>query len=164
MPTIKTAAGDIRLELDAQRAPKTVANFLQYAKDGHYAGTIFHRVIKGFMIQGGGLSSDMKTKPTRTPIVSESSNGLSNRRYTIAMARTSDPNSATSQFFINTSDNLFLDQEQAHDGVGYTVFGQVVAGQDVVDQIEGVATGNARGHSDVPVETIEILSVEIETE
>jgi cyclophilin family peptidyl-prolyl cis-trans isomerase len=159
--TLKTSQGDITLELDSQAAPITVENFLKYAKDGHYDGTIFHRVIPGFMIQGGGFSSDMKQKSTRPSIKNESSNGLSNAKYTIAMARTSVPDSATSQFFINTKDNLFLDKANSQDGVGYCVFGKVTTGTEVVDAIEGVDTTRRAGHSDVPVEPIEILSVEV---
>lgn len=159
--TLKTSQGDITLELDSKAAPTTVENFLMYARNGHYNGTIFHRVIEGFMIQGGGFSPDMKQKTTRSPIKNESANGLSNVKYTIAMARTSVPDSATSQFFINTRDNLFLDKANSQDGVGYCVFGKVTAGNDVVDAIEGVATTRRAGHSDVPAEAIEILSVEV---
>ncbi|MFO0011297.1 MAG: peptidylprolyl isomerase [Planctomycetota bacterium] len=159
--TLKTSQGDITFELDSKAAPITVENFLTYARDGHYNGTIFHRVIEGFMIQGGGFSPDMKQKTTRSPIKNESANGLSNVKYTIAMARTSVPDSATSQFFINTKDNLFLDKANSQDGVGYCVFGKVTAGNDVVDAIEGVATTRRAGHSDVPAEAIEILSVEV---
>ena len=158
---LKTSAGDITLELDAEAAPITVANFAQYVKDGHYAGTIFHRVIKDFMIQGGGFKPDMSQKKTRGTIKNESSNGLSNLKYTIAMARTSVPDSATSQFFINTKDNFFLDKKASQDGVGYCVFGKVTAGLDVVDKIGTVATTRSGGHSDVPAETIEIVSAEV---
>lgn len=158
---IKTNQGDIKLELDAEKAPISVANFLSYAKDGHYTGTIFHRVIKNFMIQGGGMTADMASKKTKASIKNESKNGLKNVKYSIAMARTSVPDSATSQFFINTRDNSFLDQSEASDGVGYAVFGKVIEGQDVVDQIEQCKTGNRSGHSDVPIEPIEILSVEV---
>jgi len=162
MPVIlKTSHGDITLELDSEAAPITVENFLKYARDGHYNGTIFHRVIEGFMIQGGGFSSDMKQKSTRSAIKNESSNGLSNVKYTIAMARTSVPDSATSQFFINTKDNLFLDRANAQDGVGYCVFGKVTSGNEVVDAIEGVDTTRRAGHSDVPVDAVEIQSVEV---
>lgn len=159
MITLKTSLGDIQLELDEKNAPMTVANFLQYAKDGHYDGTILHRVIGQFMIQGGGMDAAMKEKKTRPPIKNESSNGLQNKKYTIAMARTSVPDSATSQFFINTSDNGFLDRAESRDGVGYAVFGRVVAGTEVVDSIEKVRTGNKGHHQDVPVEPVEILSV-----
>ena len=158
---LKTNKGDITLELDAESTPITVENFLTYAKDGHYTGTIFHRVISGFMIQGGGFSSDMQQKPTRQPIKNESSNGLSNLKYTIAMARTSVPDSATSQFFINTKDNFFLDKKSSQDGVGYCVFGRVIAGTDIIDEIEKVKTTSKSGHQDVPADPIEILSVEI---
>lgn len=158
---LKTSQGDITLELDSQNAPITVENFLKYAKEGHYNGTIFHRVIPGFMIQGGGFSPDMKQKSTRAAIKNESSNGLSNAKYTIAMARTSVPDSATCQFFINTKDNTFLDKAHSQDGVGYCVFGRVTVGSEIVDAIEGVDTTRRSGHSDVPVEPIEILSVEV---
>ena len=162
MAVIKTSLGDITIELDSEKAPLTVQNFEQYARSGHYNGTIFHRVIPGFMIQGGGMSEDMSQKKTRPPIKNESSNGLKNAKYTLAMARTSVPDSATSQFFINTSDNHFLDKDQSHDGVGYAVFGSVTGGQDVVDKIEAVTTGNRGGHSDVPQETVTILSIEVD--
>lgn len=162
MITLKTNKGDIKLSLDAEKAPITVANFIQYAKDGHYNGTVFHRVIKGFMIQGGGMDANMKERKTRPSIKNESSNGLSNEKYTIAMARTSIPDSATSQFFINTSDNDFLDKAQSRDGVGYAVFGKVVEGMDIVDQIELVKTGTKAPHSDVPIEPVEIVSVVVE--
>ena len=158
---LNTSAGDITLELDAGAAPITVANFVQYARDGHYAGTIFHRVIKDFMIQGGGFEPDMTQKKTRKNIKNESFNGLSNLKYTIAMARTSVPDSASSQFFINTKDNFFLDKKASQDGVGYCVFGRVVNGLDVVDKIGTVATARTAGYSDVPVEAVEILSVEV---
>lgn len=161
MVTIKTTLGDITLSLDAEKAPITVANFLQYAKDGHYDGTIFHRVIDGFMIQGGGMTADMRQKKTRAPIKNESKNGLKNVKYSVAMARTNVPDSATSQFFINTSNNGFLDQSESRDGVGYCVFGKVTEGTDIVDKIGLVDTGTKAGHSDVPVETIEILSVTV---
>jgi len=135
-----TSAGDIVVELDAAKSPKTVANFLEYVKAGHYDGTIFHRVIENFMIQGGGMTADMKEKQTRAPIGLESRNGLTNQRGTIAMARTADPNSATAQFFINVKDNDFLNQAQARDGNGYAVFGKVVSGMDVITKIKGVPT------------------------
>jgi len=161
---IKTSVGDITLTLDEEKAPITVANFLQYAKDGHYAGTIFHRVIDGFMIQGGGMTADMKPKKTRASIKNESSNGLKNVKYSVAMARTNVPDSATSQFFINTKDNDFLNKDQSGDGVGYAVFGMVTDGLDVVDKINKVATATKAGHGDVPAGTIEILGVEISDE
>ena len=153
-----TSAGDIVVELDAAKAPKTVANFLQYVKSGHYDGTIFHRVIGNFMIQGGGMTADMKEKETRPPIGLESKNGLTNQRGTIAMARTSDPNSATAQFFINVKDNDFLNQDKSRDGNGYAVFGKVVEGMDVVDKIKATPTGPG----DVPVQPIIIKKATVE--
>ena len=153
-----TSAGDIVVELDAAKAPKTVANFLQYVKSGHYDGTIFHRVIDNFMIQGGGMTTDMKEKETRAPIPLESRNGLTNQRGTLAMARTSDPNSATSQFFINVKDNDFLNQEKSRDGNGYAVFGKVIEGMDVVDKIKATPTGPG----DVPVQPIIIKKATVE--
>ncbi|SCC95398.1 peptidyl-prolyl cis-trans isomerase A (rotamase A) [Thiomonas sp. X19] len=150
-----TTLGTIEIQLDPQRAPKTVANFLQYVKDDFYAGTIFHRVIPGFMIQGGGFTANMQQKPTRPPIPLESKNGLKNLRGTIAMARTSDPNSATSQFFINLVDNASLDYPQP-DGHGYAVFGQVIKGMDVVDRIAKVATQNDGPMQNVPVTPVVI--------
>jgi peptidyl-prolyl cis-trans isomerase A (cyclophilin A) len=153
-----TSAGDIVVEVDAAKAPKTVANFLQYVKSGHYDGTIFHRVIGNFMIQGGGMTVDMKEKETRPPIVLESKNGLTNQRGTIAMARTSDPNSATAQFFINVKDNDFLNQDKSRDGNGYAVFGKVIEGMDVVDKIKATPTGPG----DVPVQPIIIKKATVE--
>jgi cyclophilin family peptidyl-prolyl cis-trans isomerase len=164
MAILKTTVGDIHVRLDTSEAPITTANFIQYARSGHYDGTIFHRVIQGFMIQGGGMNAAMQEKKTLAPIKNESTNGKSNRKYTIAMARTNIPDSATSQFFINTNDNLFLDRSRASDGVGYAVFGEVIAGMDVVDKIEGVKTGSRGRHDDVPLQAIEILSVELEPE
>jgi len=158
---IKTNKGNITLELDGQAAPKTVENFLSYVRSGHYNGTIFHRVISNFMIQGGGFDSNMNQKKTQTPIVNESSNGLSNQKYTIAMARTSIPDSATSQFFINVSDNDFLNKANSRDRVGYCVFGKVTEGSDVVEAIKVVATTTKNGHGDVPVDAVVIESVEI---
>jgi peptidyl-prolyl cis-trans isomerase A (cyclophilin A) len=155
---IATNQGDIVVKLDAEKAPKTVANFMAYTKAGFYNGTIFHRVIDGFMIQGGGFTPNMQQKPTNAPIPLESRNGLSNKRGTIAMARTSDPNSATAQFFINVKDNSFLDQPNARDGEGYAVFGQVIKGMDVVDKIKQVATQPG----DVPVTPIVIKQVSVE--
>ena len=154
---LATSAGDIVVELDAAKAPKSVENFLQYVKDKHYDGTVFHRVIDGFMIQGGGFTADMQQKPTRAPIPLEASNGLKNDKYTIAMARTGKPNSATSQFYINVNNNDSLNAPNP-DGYGYTVFGKVVAGTDVVDKIRAVQTGNKGGMQNVPVETITIQS------
>lgn len=162
MVTIKTTLGDIKLQLDEKLAPISSANFLQYARDGHYNGSIFHRVIETFMIQCGGMDKNLASLKTRSPIKNESSNGLSNKKYSVAMARTSVADSATSQFFINTSDNGFLDKSQSRDGVGYAVFGHVVEGQDVVDAIAKVKTTTRSHHSDVPVDTLEIISVEVE--
>ncbi|BEP49277.1 peptidylprolyl isomerase [Variovorax sp. V116] len=158
-PRVKlaTSAGDILVELDQAKAPQTVENFLQYVKDKHYDGTVFHRVIDGFMIQGGGFTADMQQKPTRAPIPLEASNGLKNDRYTIAMARTGNPNSATSQFFINVKNNDSLNAPNP-DGYGYTVFGRVVAGTEVVDKIRAGQTGNKGGMQNVPLEPIIIKS------
>ena len=153
---LDTSAGAIRIELDDERAPISSANFLAYVESGHYDGTVFHRVIKGFMVQGGGFEAGMKQKPTGKPIENEAKNGLKNARYTLAMARTSDPHSASAQFFINTNDNAFLDNDRAQDGWGYAVFGRVVAGQDVVDAIEQVRTGRKGFHDDVPVDDVRI--------
>jgi peptidyl-prolyl cis-trans isomerase A (cyclophilin A) len=155
---MKTSLGDITLELYRDKAPQTVENFLVYADDGFYDGTIFHRVIDGFMIQGGGLGPDMQKKPTREPVVNEANNGLKNVRGSIAMARTGDPHSATAQFFINHSDNDSLDYP-SRDGWGYTVFGRVVSGMDVVDAIAEVPTGPRGGRRDVPDEIVLIESV-----
>lgn len=156
MITLHTSMGDISLELDAAKAPDTVANFEQYVRDGHYDGTVFHRVIDGFMIQGGGMTASMAEKKTRAPIQNEASNGLKNAKYTIAMARTPNPHSATSQFFINVSDNGFLNFSAPNSqGYGYCVFGKVTAGMEVVDKIAKVKTGNhPTGHQDVPVQPI----------
>ena len=159
---LSTNQGDIVLQLDATKAPKTVANFIEYVKAGHYSGTIFHRVIDGFMIQGGGMTPDMKEKPTRAPIPLESRNGLSNTRGTIAMARTSVPDSATAQFFINVKDNAFLDAARSPDGNGYAVFGKVVEGMDVVDKIRKVPTTTKPPHGDVPVQAVVINKATIE--
>ena len=158
---LSTNMGDITLELYTDKAPETVANFLKYIKEGKLNGTIFHRVIPNFMIQGGGHLPDMSQIDTFDPIINESSNNISNKKGTIAMARTSSPNSATSQFFINLRDNEFLDKANAADGYGYCVFGQVTEGIEIVDQIGGVATGNSAGHSDVPIENVVINSVEV---
>lgn len=161
---LETSMGDIVLELAPHRAPKTVENFLQYVKDGFYDGTIFHRVIKGFMIQGGGLTKTMEYKPTREPIPNEADNGLKNRRGSIAMARTGDPHSATAQFFINTVDNHPLDfREKTVQGWGYCVFGRVVQGMDVVDAIEAVETGRRAGFQDVPRKAVIIQKATIVT-
>jgi peptidyl-prolyl cis-trans isomerase B (cyclophilin B) len=157
-----TSKGLVTLELDGDKAPDTVANFVEYAKAGFYDGTIFHRVIPGFMIQGGGFDADMKQKATRTPVKNEASNGLRNDTGTIAMARTSDPHSATAQFFINVKDNGFLNHSApTPQGWGYCVFGKVIDGIDVVHAIEGVQTGNRAGHQDVPVEAVTINTVRI---
>lgn len=159
--SMKTSMGEIQLRLDANAAPITVKNFVEYAKSGHYDGLVFHRVIDGFMIQGGGMDENMNDKATRDPIVNEARNGLSNKRGTIAMARTMQPHSATSQFFINLQNNDFLDARNARDGWGYTVFGRVVKGMDVVDKIGSVRTTTKRGHGDVPVTPVKIESVKI---
>ena len=152
---LSTSQGDIVLQLDAAKAPKTVANFVEYVKAGHYNGTIFHRVIDGFMIQGGGMTPDMKEKPTRAPIPLESRNGLSNTRGTVAMARTSAPHSASAQFFINATNNDFLNfKAETAQGWGYAVFGKVVAGTEVVDAIEKAKTGRKGFHDDVPLEDV----------
>ncbi len=152
---LETSKGRIVLELYPDKAPKTVANFLQYVKSGHYNGVVFHRVIDGFMIQTGGFTADMTQKPTKPPVQNEADNGLSNDRGTIAMARTSDPNSASAQFFINTVNNASLNHKsKTPQGWGYTVFGKVVEGLDVVDQIAKVKTGNKSGYQDVPVEPV----------
>jgi peptidyl-prolyl cis-trans isomerase B (cyclophilin B) len=159
MIRFKTSLGDITVELDEAAAPKTCENFRQYVADGFYDGTIFHRVIDGFMIQGGGFMADMMQKATREPVENEARNGLSNRTGTIAMARTMQPHSATAQFFINVSDNGFLDHP-GQDGWGYCVFGQVVDGMDVVNRIKQVATTTRAGHQDVPVEPVVIEKAE----
>jgi peptidyl-prolyl cis-trans isomerase B (cyclophilin B) len=157
---LTTNHGQITLELDADKAPKTVENFLSYVKSGHYDGTIFHRVIDGFMIQGGGFSPDMRQKPTEDPVENEANNGLTNDRYTIAMARTSDPHSASAQFFINVNDNDFLNYPGS-DGWGYCVFGKVTSGTEVVDTIGKVDTGRRSMFSDVPTEDVVIEKAEI---
>ncbi|AOJ31950.1 MULTISPECIES: peptidylprolyl isomerase [Burkholderia] len=157
MVELHTNHGVIKLELDAEKAPKTVENFLNYVKKGHYDGTVFHRVINGFMIQGGGFEPGLKQKPTDAPIDNEANNGLKNDNYTVAMARTNDPHSATAQFFINVNDNDFLNHSSpTPQGWGYAVFGKVVEGQDVVDKIKGVKTGNAGFHQDVPTDDVVI--------
>jgi peptidyl-prolyl cis-trans isomerase B (cyclophilin B) len=161
--TIKTSAGDIQLELNGEKAPITVKNFVDIANSGYFEGTIFHRVINGFMVQGGGLNADMSDKSSGTaPIQNEANNGLTNDRGTVAMARTMDPHSATSQFFINHKDNGFLNHTAENSqGWGYAVFGKVTEGLDVVDQIADVATGSSGGHQDVPLEVITIESVTV---
>ncbi|MBP7131560.1 MAG: peptidyl-prolyl cis-trans isomerase [Aquabacterium sp.] len=154
---LQTTAGNIRLELDDAKAPITVANFIEYVNAGHYDGTVFHRVIKGFMIQGGGFEPGMKQKPTKGEIQNEANNGLKNDKYTIAMARTSAPHSASAQFFINGTNNDFLNfKSESAQGWGYAVFGKVVAGSEVVDAIEKVRTGRKSGHDDVPLEDVVI--------
>jgi peptidyl-prolyl cis-trans isomerase B (cyclophilin B) len=155
-----TNKGNIKVELDADKAPKTVANFLDYVNKGHFANTIFHRVIKDFMIQGGGFEPGMKQKDADQKVENEAKNGLKNDKYTIAMARTMDPHSASAQFFINTKNNDFLNYP-GQDGWGYAVFGKVVEGQDVVDQINNVKTGRAGMHSDVPNDDVIIEKVEV---
>jgi peptidyl-prolyl cis-trans isomerase B (cyclophilin B) len=162
MVRLHTNHGTITLELDVERAPQTVANFLKYVEDGHYANTIFHRVIDGFMIQGGGFEPGMKQKPTRAPIPNEATNRLKNARLTIAMARTSDPHSASAQFFINVADNAFLDHTApSPQGWGYCVFGRVAEGADVVDRIRAVKTGSRGMHKDVPVTDVVIERAEV---
>ena len=154
---LQTNHGNIRIELDDANAPVSAKNFVAYVKAGHYDGTVFHRVIKGFMVQGGGFAADMKQKAVNDAIKNEASNGLKNTRYTLAMARTSDPHSATAQFFINAGDNEFLNfTSETASGWGYAVFGQVVAGSDVVDKIEQVKTGRKGFHDDVPLEDVVI--------
>ena len=161
---LHTSEGDITLTLDAENAPATVANFLQYVRDGHYDNTVFHRCIDNFMIQGGGFSPGMRQKPTRTPVANEAGNGLKNKRYSVAMARTSDPHSATAQFFINVADNDFLDYKgPSPQGWGYCVFGRVTGGADVVDRIKAVATGNAGGHENVPKQDVVIQRAEVKS-
>ncbi|ELK8507094.1 peptidylprolyl isomerase [Vibrio vulnificus] len=163
MITLHTNFGDIKIELNAEKAPETSANFLQYCREGFYDNTIFHRVIDGFMIQGGGMESGLREKPTRAPIKNEANNGLSNKVGSIAMARTMDPHSASSQFFINVNNNTFLDfRSESLDGWGYCVFGEVVEGMDVVNKIKGVSTGSYGMHQDVPLEEVVITGATIE--
>ena len=161
MITLKTNMGDIVIELDHEKAPKTCENFEQYVRDGHYDGTIFHRVISNFMIQGGGFLPDMMQKATRDPIENEANNGLANTAGSIAMARTAAPHSATAQFFINVKDNGFLDYP-GQDGWGYCVFGKVSSGMDVIEKIRSVETTSRAGHSDVPSEPVVIEKAEID--
>jgi len=159
---MNTTFGSMTLELDGEKAPKTVANFVNYANDGFYNGTIFHRVIDNFMVQGGGFETNMQQKPTAEPVENEADNGLANDFGTIAMARTMDPNSATAQFFINVKDNDFLNHTGKNmQGWGYCVFGKVVEGEAVLDKIRSVATGNSAGHQDVPLESVVIESVSV---
>ncbi|GIU17556.1 peptidylprolyl isomerase [Shewanella sp. MBTL60-007] len=163
MITLHTNHGEIKLALNAEKAPKTAANFINYVKEGFYDGTVFHRVIDGFMVQGGGFTEDMDQKRPNATIENEANNGLSNKTGTIAMARTSDPHSATAQFFINVNDNTFLDfKSESAQGWGYCVFGEVVEGMDVVNKIKAVSTGNRGMHQDVPLEAVIIEKVTIE--
>jgi len=163
MITIRTTFGEITLELDAERAPRTVENFIAYARSGHYDGTIFHRVINNFMIQGGGFDTDMTQRPTRDPIENEADNGLKNDFGTIAMARTMDPHSATAQFFLNVKDNDFLNHSgKTMQGWGYTVFGRIVSGEDVLEKIRNVPTTSRGGHQDVPKEAVIIESIVVD--
>jgi len=162
MVKLHTNHGTITLELDAEKAPKTVENFLQYVRDGFFDGTIFHRIIDGFMIQGGGFDSSMTQKATRAQIENEAANGLKNEMYSVAMARTPNPNSASSQFFINVANNSFLNfTAPTPQGYGYAVFGKVVEGMDVVDKLKKIKTGNRSGHQDVPLEDVIITQAEI---
>lgn len=162
MVELKTSMGSIKLQLNEEKAPKTVANFLSYVNDGHFNGTIFHRVIDGFMIQGGGFDTAMNQKDTKDPIENEANNGLKNSAYTIAMARTNDPHSATAQFFINVADNDFLDHTAPTGrGWGYAVFGEVVEGKDIVDKIRSVKTATKGFHENVPVEAVVIESASV---
>ena len=159
---LHTNQGDIALALDSDNAPASVENFLAYVRDGHYDNTLFHRVIPGFMIQGGGFTPGMKQKPTRKPIANEAANGLKNARHTVAMARTSEPHSATSQFFINLADNAFLDYKgPSPQGYGYAVFGKVVRGSDIVERIAGVPTGRSGSHENVPTQDVIIERAEV---
>src|SRR5512141_1530149 len=161
MVKLQTSLGAIELKLDESAAPTTVGNFLQYVRDGHYDNTLFHRVIPGFMVQGGGFAPGMKQKPTRDAVANEAANGVKNQQYTVAMARTSDPHSATAQFFINVADNAFLDYKApSAQHYGYCVFGKVVGGKEVVDRITGVATGRSGMHENVPAEDVVITRAE----
>ena len=162
MVKLETSMGDILLALDEENAPKTVANFLTYVNDGHYDNTIFHRVIDGFMIQGGGFTEDMNQKPTREPIDNEADNGLKNDAYTVAMARTQDPHSATAQFFINVRKNDFLNHTaKSPEGWGYAVFGKVAKGHNIVNKMKGVSTGRKGMHDDVPIQPIVITKASV---
>jgi len=163
MITLHTNFGDIKIQLNEEKAPETSANFLQYCRDGFYDNTLFHRVIDGFMIQGGGMESGLREKATRAPIKNEANNGLSNKVGTLAMARTMEPHSASSQFFINVNNNTFLDfRSESLDGWGYCVFGEVVEGMDIVNKIKGVSTGSMGMHQDVPLEEVLITGTTIE--
>ena len=162
MITLHTNFGDIKIQLNEEKAPETSANFLQYCRDGFYDNTLFHRVIDGFMIQGGGMESGLREKATRAPIKNEANNGLSNKVGTLAMARTMEPHSASSQFFINVNNNTFLDfRSESLDGWGYCVFGEVVEGMDIVNKIKGVSTGSMGMHQDVPLEEVIITGTTI---
>lgn len=162
MVILHTSLGEIHLELDAEKAPKSVENFLNYVKSGHYDGTIFHRVINGFMIQGGGFTSSMDQKPANAPIENEANNGLKNEQYTIAMARTNEPHSASAQFFINVANNDFLNfRSPTPQGWGYAVFGKVISGTEVVDKIKGVKTGTKGWHNDVPLDDVIITKATV---
>ncbi|ASI88419.1 MULTISPECIES: peptidylprolyl isomerase [Vibrio] len=162
MITLHTNFGDVKIQLNEEKAPETSANFAQYCRDGFYDNTLFHRVIDGFMIQGGGMTSGLKEKATRAPIKNEANNGLSNKVGTLAMARTMEPHSASSQFFINVNDNTFLDfRSESLDGWGYCVFGEVVEGMDIVNKIKGVSTGSMGMHQDVPLEEVIITGTTI---
>ena len=159
---LHTNHGDITIEVDASKAPRSAANFLEYVKSGHYDGTVFHRVINGFMVQGGGFAPGMQQKGVGSPIDNEADNGLKNDKYTVAMARTNEPHSATAQFFINVADNEFLNHTApTPGGWGYAVFGKVVEGTDIVDAIKGVKTGRAGGHQDVPVDDVVLEKAEV---
>lgn len=163
MITLHTNFGDIKIQLNEEKAPETSANFLQYCRDGFYDNTLFHRVIDGFMIQGGGMESGLREKATRAPIKNEANNGLSNKVGTLAMARTMEPHSASSQFFINVNNNTFLDfRSESLDGWGYCVFGEVIEGMDIVNKIKGVSTGSYGMHQDVPLEDVMITGTTIE--
>ena len=163
MITLHTTFGDIKIQLNEEKAPETSANFLQYCRDGFYDNTLFHRVIDGFMIQGGGMESGLREKATRAPIKNEANNGLSNKVGTLAMARTMEPHSASSQFFINVNNNTFLDfRSESLDGWGYCVFGEVIEGMDIVNKIKGVSTGSYGMHQDVPLEDVVITGTTIE--
>lgn len=163
MITLHTNFGDIKIQLNEEKAPETSANFLQYCRDGFYDNTLFHRVIDGFIIQGGGMESGLREKATRAPIKNEANNGLSNKVGTLAMARTMEPHSASSQFFINVNNNTFLDfRSESLDGWGYCVFGEVIEGMDIVNRIKGVSTGSYGMHQDVPLEDVVITGTTIE--
>lgn len=162
--SIETSQGQFTLELYPEQSPKTVSNFVEYVTSGFYEGLIFHRVIDNFMIQGGGMTEDMQQKPTRDPIENEAAQGIDNEEGTIAMARTMDPHSATSQFFINVNNNRFLNAKESQDGWGYAAFGRVIAGMDVINAIKGVATGHRAGHQDVPLEPVVIVKTSLVSE